>query len=83
MPSPPPSLLRDPRPQQLHLPFAELPDVPHAQQQALFPAVAASVRPRAIWRTLSAAQQSQVRQALLDLVATLLREEQVHAELPD
>src|SRR5579875_3626129 len=82
MPAPPMALLRGPRPQQLPLPFADLTAVPRAQQQELPPAVAASVRPRTIWRTLSAAQQDRVRQALLDLAAALLREEQMHAELP-
>jgi hypothetical protein len=79
MPAPPP--LPSPRTQQLHLPFAEMTRVPSTVQDALPTAVAASVRPRTIWRTLSEAQRGQVRWALLTLAATLLREERADAEL--
>ena len=81
MPAPPASLPPSPRAQQLQLPFAEMTRASGSPQRAL-PAAVASVRPRTIWRTLSAPQQDQFRQALLDLAATLLREERADAELP-
>jgi hypothetical protein len=61
-----------PSPHQLALPFEE--PSPSSPLTPLQNVTGISVRPRAVWRTLSLAQQEGTRQAFLRVATDLLRE---------
>lgn len=67
-----------PSPRQLALPFEEPP--PPSPPAPLQNVTGMSVRPRAVWRTLSPAQQEGTRRAFLRVATDLLRESEGDAD---